>query len=79
MEYVKFLRILKLGKPHGLVCSIRSEGGDGGVYEPPEMQWILDGGFPKDNENTYEMVNIKLDFYIYYITFYNICKKNSYF
>ena len=55
-----FLSFCKLGEPSGFVCTVRSEDGDGSFYEPPEMQWVLDGGFPKDNDNLYEKVWCRL-------------------
>ena len=54
--YYKII-LVALGKPHEFVCTVKSEGGDGSSYEPPEMQWTIEGEFPFDNPNGYEKVN----------------------
>ena len=42
------------------MCKVRSEGGDGSSYEPPEMQWMVGGGYPFDNVNSYKKVNLSV-------------------
>ena len=49
----------KSGQPHGLVCTVRSQGGDGSFYEPPEMVWMLEGEFPLETDGVYVKVCFK--------------------
>ena len=49
----------KSGQPHGLVCTVRSQGGDGSFYEPPEMVWMLEGEFPLETDSVYVKVCFK--------------------
>ena len=52
------------------MCKVRSEGGDGSSYEPPEMQWMVGGGYPFDKVNSYKKVNLSvLNYSVGYLYF----------
>ena len=53
--------ISNLGEPRDFTCKVKSEGGDGSFYQPPEMQWMIGDGYPSNNKNDYEKVNRNLE------------------
>ena len=42
-----------------MVCTVRSQGGDGSFYEPPEMVWMVEGEFPLESDAVYVKVGSK--------------------
>ena len=63
--------ISNLGEPRDFTCKVKSEGGDGSFYQPPEMQWMIGDGYPSNNENDYEEVYQNLEIQSVYVL---ICK-----
>ena len=61
-----FLLFPILGEPRDFTCKVKSEGGDGRSYQPPEMQWMIGDGYPSYNENDYEKVNQTLEIHSVY-------------
>ena len=42
-----------------MVCTVRSQGGDGSFYEPPEMVWMVEEEFPLEGDGVYVKVGLK--------------------
>ena len=58
-----FYLTCKSGETQGLVCTVRSQGGDGSFYEPPEMVWMIEGEFPLESDGVYVKVALKSSIY----------------